>query len=98
MRVLIVLVALLIPVFAYAGPCGDYEYAELQDMDQKLFLEEYCKVRSTWALHGMLVVTASNRQTNSDFDSCNQTIKKMERIYLKRFKIDNLKELENQCK
>jgi len=97
MRILIVLVALLIPVFAYAGPCGDYEYAELQDMDQESFLKEYCQVRKTGQLYAKLSMLGGKRKDKANFESCYQLLMKMERIYLRRFKIDNVEILRGKC-
>jgi len=95
---IIFLIALLFPFFAYAGPCGDYEYAELQNMDQESFLKEYCKVRKTGKLYAELSMFGGKRQDKAAFDSCHEVMTKMERIYLKKFKIENREEMVSQCK
>lgn len=96
--VLFLLLALLFPGLVHAGPCGDYEYAELQDMERAVFLKEYCKVAETTKTYGKLSLYGGKRKDNLDFNSCYELMMKMERIYLKRFNIDNRKILVDQCK
>ncbi len=48
MKRLIVLLVLLFPAFVFAGACGNYEYAELQDMDKETLINEYCKAFMTY--------------------------------------------------
>jgi hypothetical protein len=103
MKFLIVLIALLIPVLAgpvttFAGPCGDYEYDQLQDMDRKTLLQEYCKAREISRRYASEAVATNSLQAKNDFNACFQLIEKMERIYLKRFKNENLEELRKRCK
>jgi hypothetical protein len=96
---IIFLIALLFPVSGHtAGPCGDYEYAELQDMNQQLFIKEYCNARKTGKLYAELSMSSRSRQVQSDFDSCHELLKKMERIYMKRFKIGTWQEMAAECK
>lgn len=92
MRVLFLLIAivLLTPVVVHAIPCDKYEYAELQSMDKKSFLKEYCRVRYIGGLNGMV-------GPYRDFTTCHQTMKQMERVYLQRFKIKDREELVNMC-
>lgn len=76
MRVLFLLIAivLLTPVVVHA--CTDYEYAELQNMDKKSFLKEYCEVRKTL------------RSSPFTSGGCLEIVKKMERVYSQRFNVD----------
>lgn len=92
-------VALLFPVSAYsAAPCGDFEYAELQDMDQESFIKEYCAARESGRLSAYAAMSSRSRQAKADVDSCLSLIKKMERVYMKRFAATTEEEVKGLCK
>jgi hypothetical protein len=82
---IIFLTVLLFPAFSYAaGPCADIEYAELQDMDEQALITEYCNAKATGKSNAYLSMGGS-RQATRDMESCLALIKKMERIFKKRF-------------
>ena len=89
---MIIVVCLLFVVMAprtvYAIGCDEFEYAELQDMDQKTLLAAYCTVCRNGKISIDLAVLTGNRQAREDSDSCSKTRNKMERVYMKRFNID----------
>lgn len=98
MKKLIVLsVILLSSSYVYAGACGDYDYAELKDMDQPALTKEYCKVLSKGRIYAGVAMGRGTRQAKSDFDSCYELLEKMERIYMKNFKIEDVKKLKDLC-
>lgn len=103
-RLAVVVFALMLLMFsgmAYAGACGDFEYAELMDMDQATLLREYCEVRKTGKVYIDVYMFAPGREKGrykSDADSCMDMMGKMERIYMKRFKIDTIEALRAGCK
>jgi len=95
---IIFLLALLFPVSAYAaGPCGDFEYAELKDMDQESYVKEYCAARKTGKLYAELSMFGGRRQDKISFESCHEMLEKMERIYTKRFNV-TAEEMRGLCK
>lgn len=102
----IIVVCLLVgllgfPVIVMAGACGNFDYAELQDMDQATFLQEYCKVRETAPVYINVYMFAPRRDKmiyKDDADSCSDVMGKMERVYMKRFKPESLDALRGECK
>jgi len=103
MKKLLVICLLLavIPFTVYAGPCGDFEYAELMDMDQTTLLKEYCEAKKTGKVYIEVYMYAPNRDKfryKSDADSCMDIIGKMERIYMKRFNVENQAAMKDVCK
>ncbi len=95
--ILFICLSILAHAIAMAGPCGNYEYAELQDMDQPTFIKEYCKVMSDGRVYAGVVMGRRTRQSQADFDSCYELMKKMERIYMKKFKVEDEKEMKKLC-
>ena len=98
MRVLIVLAVLLMPVLAYGSPsCNEFEFAELQVMDQQSYLKEYCDVRKLAVLYAKLMMASGGLRGQDAIESrsCSQTMNKMERTYIRRFKVteDGLRNL-----
>lgn len=94
---IIAIVFLSIPTFVKADlSCSDFEYAELQDMSQEIFIEEYCKVRESLVINAeMIVLTGS--QLTPNFNSCKKTFDKMQRAYLKRFPDESIENLNDKC-
>lgn len=96
--IVVCLLLALLPFAAHAGPCGDFEYAELQDMDQGVLLKEYCRVRKTTQIYGGIFNATYSNKAQNDFSSCAELGMKMERVYMKRFKIENRETLIAECK
>lgn len=93
---LTVLVMLFTVIEVYAeNPCGEYEYNELMGIDQKEFVTTYCNVLKTARIYATLF--SSDRGYKNAFDACYNTTMKMERIYMKRFKIENRELLMGKC-
>jgi len=93
---LIVLAMLFSPVVTYsAGPCGDYESADLQNISEQLFLKVYCDVLRTTRIYSKM--SLYKREINAAFNSCNEVEKKMARIYMERFKIKDPDVLVKKC-
>jgi len=93
---LIVLAMLFTPVVTYsAGPCGDYESADLQNIGEELFLKVYCDVLRTTRIYAQM--SLYKREIKADFNSCDEVKKKMERIYMERFKIKDPDVLIKKC-
>ncbi len=97
-RLIVLAVILLSSSYVYAGACGDYDYAELKDMDQPTLTKEYCKVLSKGRIYAGVAMGRGTRQSKSDFDSCYELLEKMERIYMKNFKIENAETIKDFCK
>ena len=79
---------LLIPVFAYAGPCQEFEYAELKDMNQKFLEKEYCNVADQIKEKMVMLQQVNIERCRQDMVSCSGVADKMKRIYKKRFNKD----------
>jgi len=86
MRILFVLIVLLIPVFTYAEPCQDIEYAELKDMSQVSFGKKLCNVLEEIKEKQNIWKKENTVRAWQDMDSCYDLSKKMERVYRERFK------------
>lgn len=89
------------PVSVMAGACGNFGYAELQDMDQVDFLKAYCEVRKTAPVYINVYMFAPRRDKylyKDDADSCLDIMGMMERVYMKRFKVESLDALRAECK
>lgn len=88
-------------VSAMAGACGNFGYAELQDMDQVSFLKEYCKVWDTAPTYIKVYMYAPRRDKSlykDDADSCSDILGLMERVYMKRFGVDSKESMRAECK
>jgi hypothetical protein len=89
-------VLIMFSVFSYADSCGDYEYAELKDMDQETLLKTYCeKLKETRIV---MMASVYNKAHEGKFKSCAAVTDKIERVYLKRFKVENRDKLMAMCK
>jgi hypothetical protein len=84
----LLLLMLLIPVFAYAGPCQEFEYAELKDMNQKTLEKEYCNVADQIKEKLVLLQQVDIERCRQDMVSCSGVADKMKTIYKKRFNKD----------
>ena len=90
-----------IPGSVYAGACGNFGYAELQDMDQGEFLKAYCEVRETAPVYINVYMFSPRRDKylyKDDADSCSDIMGMMERVYMKRFKIESVNVIRAECK
>lgn len=87
MKRLIVLLALLLmpAVGITGGPCGDYEFTELNSMSKAEFIKEYCVMFSTGKVYANSAMYDHSRQAQDNFYSCNDVREKFERIYLRKF-------------
>ena len=79
---------LLIPVFAYAGPCQEFEYAELKDMNQKILEKEYCNVADQIKEKLVILQQVNIERCRKDMISCSHVADKMKRVFKKRFNKD----------
>ena len=79
---------LLIPVFAYAGPCQEFKYAELKDMNQTTLEKEYCSVADQIKEKLVILQQVDIERCRQDMVSCSGVADKMKTIYKKRFNKD----------
>lgn len=79
---------LLIPAFAYAGPCQEFEYAALKDMNQKSLEKEYCNVADQIQEKLVILQQVNIERCRKDMVSCSGVADKMIRVYKERFNID----------
>jgi hypothetical protein len=79
---------LLIPVFAYASPCQEFEYTELKDMNQKSLEKEYCKVVDQINEKLVILQQVNIERCRKDMVSCSGVADKMKRVYKNRFNKD----------
>ncbi len=84
----LLLLILLIPVFAYASPCQEFEYAELKDMNQKTLEKEYCNVADQIKEKLAILQQVYIERCRQDMISCSGVADKMKRIYKERFNKD----------
>jgi hypothetical protein len=85
-RLIVLLTLLLVPsVGITAGPCGDYEYTELNAMSKAEFVKEYCIMFDTGKVYAKSAMYDHSRQAQDNFYSCNDVKDKFERIYLRKF-------------
>ena len=96
--IFVFVISMMFSTQVYAGPCGDYEYAELKDMDQETLLKTYCDTRATTQVYGGLFNASYSNKAQRDFTSCHDVMMKIERAYLSKFKIDNRETLIGMCK
>ena len=81
---LILLMALVCSLESWGGgPCGDYEYAELQDMNQQTLEKELCNI--TIISYQVLMQSLMERRSTLTSQSCINLQAKMERVYMKKF-------------
>ncbi|MHB8091858.1 MAG: hypothetical protein ACYDH8_09735 [Syntrophales bacterium] len=95
------LLIFLMPLTAYAGKCGNFSYAELQDMDQEEFLKAYCEVLDIAPTYINVYFYAPRRDKDlyrEDANSCSDIMGLMERVYMKRFKPESLNAVKSECK
>lgn len=84
----LLLLILLIPVFSYASPCQEFEYAELKDMNQKTLEKEYCNVDDQIKEKMVILQQVYIERCKQDMLSCSGVADKMKTIYKKRFNKD----------
>lgn len=84
----LLLLMLLIPVFAYAGPCEELEYAELKDMSQKSLEKEYCNVADQIKKKLVILQQVNIERCREDMLICSSVADKMTKVYKKRFNKD----------
>ena len=84
----LLLLILLIPVFAHASPCQEFEYAELKDMNQKTLEKEYCNVADQIKEKLAILQQVYIERCRQDMISCSGVADKMKRIYKERFNKD----------
>jgi Trm5-related predicted tRNA methylase len=85
----------MLPFTVYAGACGDFEYAELMDMDRAMLLKEYCK-ESAYVKKNLEVFILGGMV--KDVESCLNIVGKMQRVYMKRFNIETPAAMNLECK
>lgn len=81
-----------------AGPCGDFDYTELKDMDQKTLLKTYCESLDDTRTYMKASMYNRSRAAEEDFNSCAAVTNKIERVYMKRFGIEDRQEMMKLCK
>ena len=99
MKTLIICLFLLVPMHVFAGACGDYEYAELQDMDQQTLEQEYCKAVRIY-IGFMKTRNFLSPIVQKDCNSCDEMISRMQRIYAKKMglsKEETILKLKEVC-
>jgi hypothetical protein len=84
----LLLLMLLIPVIAYASPCQEFEYDELNDMNQKSLEKEYCNVADQIKEKLVILQQVNIERCRKDMVSCSGVADKMKRVYKKRFNKD----------
>jgi len=85
-RLIVLLALLLVPAIGIAGgPCGDYEFTELNAMTKAEFIKEFCIMFDTGKVYAKSAMYDHSRQAQDNFHSCNDVLGKFERIYLKKF-------------
>lgn len=97
MVMVVLFLAVIFSIPVYAG-CNEFEYAELMDMDKDLLIKEYCEVRAKTKMYAEASMFSGNRKAAADSDSCYNTMVKMDRVYIKKFKPENQEELKGLCK
>jgi hypothetical protein len=84
----LLMLMLLIPVFAYASPCQEFEYAELKDMNQQTLEKEYCNVADQIKEKLVILQQVYIERCRQDMVSCSGVADQMKRIYKERFNKD----------
>lgn len=92
--VMVGIVFFMLSGIACAG-CGDYEYAELKEMDQKTLLKTFCdKLEYTGTV---VMASIYNKSLEKEKRECISVTDKIERVYMKRFKIKDREMLLKMC-
>ena len=89
---------LLMPIVAYAEPCQDIEYAELENMSQASLENKYCNVEQEVSAKLNIWKKEKTAIAWQNMDSCNDLSKKITRVYKKRFKNGSLICFKNKTK
>jgi len=71
---------------SYSACGGDYDYAELKDMSQEELLKTFCENRES--TKKVATMSLYSRRYEREAKACMDVTDKIERAYLKRFKID----------
>ena len=80
---------------AFAACGGDYDYAELKDMSQKELLKTYCE--NFDSTHTVMMASLYNKKYERETQSCMAVTDKIERVYMKKFKVENRDVLIKMC-
>ena len=94
-KLFVVLFVVMFSGVSHAACGGDYDYAELKDMSQQELLKTYCE--NFESTHTIVMASLYNRQYEREAKMCMAVSDKIERVYLKRFKIDNRDTLIKMC-
>ena len=93
--ILVFCMVIIFPTTALSLPCNEYDYQELNDMD-KVGLEDAMRVNQKIFMLQIRLIAAGGRVSPYDQNSCSKTLRQIDNVYLKKFKV--MMDINTVCK